>query len=375
MLNFLISIIMKTYFFSGAFDPFTVFDTEAVLDILTEDAYSKVVIGLELDSEKPALFSVNKRMKMIEKSLYWYTKSHHHHLLDSLPERIKIVSYHGLPIYEARKYGASCFLIPTDKTKKYDVKFNLSRQIARNKLNSQIGYWFYELDQLPEDIAQAIKLCYKNHEYIMLATYVTPPAHNMLMEDLLEKQYFDCCKQSNISWQDFCAEMSLRSYHNLSHIAYMLDKYQAYKYESNQDFDFMNDKNFKAAIFFHDYVKDDEEKSFIASGLSESLKGVFMATSYSADMPETEDKYEQLIRDLDLAIFTDKLLYNNYIYCIRTEYDHVAHDEYIEARTKVLETMETVIEGQTSFTKEQKRIALNNITHEIYLLKHSNWFW
>ncbi|MBE6451357.1 MAG: hypothetical protein E7016_05275 [Alphaproteobacteria bacterium] len=366
---------MKTYFYSGAFDPFTALDAEAVLDILTSDAYSKVIIGLELDSEKTALFPVTKRMKMIEKSLYWYTKAHHRHLLELLPERIKIVSYHGLPIYEAIKHGASWFLIPTDKTKKYDIKFELSRQIARNKLNSQIGYWFHEFNQLPEDIAQAIRLCYKNHEYIMLATYVTPPVHNMLMEDLLEKQYFDCCRQSNISWEDFCAEMSSRAYHNLSHIAYMLDKYDVFKTSITEDIDFATEKNFKAAIFFHDYVADDEEKSFEASGLSESSKGVFMATKYSADMPETEDKYEQLIRDLDLAIFTDKLLYENYIYCIRAEYDHIAHDEYVNARTKVLETIETVIEGQTSFTKEQKKTAFDNIVHETYLLKHSNWFW
>ena len=126
---------MKTFFYSGAFDPFSVLDTEAVFNTLLDGSYNKVVIGIELDSKRPALFSLAKRTEMIKQSLEWYAKANFPVNYEHLIERISIVSYHGLPIYEAKKHGADMFLIATDETKTYNVKFSLSRQIARNKLS------------------------------------------------------------------------------------------------------------------------------------------------------------------------------------------------------------------------------------------------
>ena len=365
---------MKTYFYSGAFDPFTTCDLDALFMTLQENC--KVVIGLEIDSEKPALFSVAERMEMIQQSVQWYAKTAYCTTYETVLERISIVSYTGLPIYEAKKHGADAFLIATDKTKTYDVKFDLSQQIARNKLSSQIGHKFRVCDKSPDDLAKIIKLCYKHHEYIMLALCVAPPVHNMLMEKLLEKQYFECCRQSNISWEDFCSQMSTRAYHNLSHIAYMLDKYDVFKTSITEDIDFATEKNFKAAIFFHDYVADDEEKSFEASKLGEAVKPLFMATKHFEPLPDDLSELEQLIIDLDLAIFTDKLLYKRYAKSIRVEYKHIPHDEYVGKRTEILKKLKEVIEERTHFTKLQKETAYKNIDRELEYLKCGFWpYW
>ena len=209
----------------------------------------------------------------------------------------------------------------------------------------------------------------------MLAQFVTPPVHNMIMEELLEKQYFDCCRQSGISWEDFCSQMSTRAYHNLSHIAYMLDKYSVFKAHTTKQIDFAEEKNFKAAIFFHDYIKDDEEKSFEASKLGETTKPLFMATKHFEPLFDYDDmsEPEQLIIDLDLAILNDKVLYENYAKSIRVEYKHIPYDEYVTARKEILEKLEDVIEHRTSFTDMQKQRAFKNIDRELEYLDCGSW--
>ena len=358
---------MKTFFYSGAFDPFTALDAEIVFNTLKIHPYSKVVIGIELDSEKTPLFSVDKRMEMIKKSIEWYAKKCPLNSLERYLNDIVIVSYRGLPVYEAQKHNVTQFIVPdTDvENPKYDVKYVLSRQIARRMFSHHIGYYVCYVTSAINDIAKSIELCFKNREYIMLAYHVTPPVHNMIMEELLESEYFDCCRQAGISWKDFCQEMSTRAYHNLSHIAYMLNLYRL-----RTTTDFYNDKIVKSAIFFHDYVLDSEAKSFEASKLSESAKGLFMATKRPGKHPDTLSADEQLIHDLDLAIFADECLYENYAYSIRMEYDGVAFNDYIVGRTMVLDEIKKEILKRTCFTDKEKEIALKNIEKEInYLAK------
>ena len=361
---------MRTFFYSGTFDPFTALDAEIVFNTLKEHAGSKVVIGLETDAEKPSLFSTAERMDMIKQSINWYAKKLSFNSQVDYLENIKVVSYRGLPIYEAQKHNATQFLIPQTDTEnpKCDTKYTLSRQIARTILSYQIGYCFCKADCLPEEITQSIKLCYKNHEYIMLAHFVTPPVHNKMMEHLLEKEYFECCRQSGISWQKFCEEMSTREYHNLSHIAYMLNLYRL-----RTSTDLLNDRVCMAAIFFHDYVADSEAKSFEASKLSESARGLFMATKRPGKHLTELTADERLIHDLDLAILTDKVLYENYAYSIRMEYADVAHDDYIEGRTQILENLKNEIVKRTAFTEKEKETALKNIQKEIQYLKTGSW--
>ena len=152
---------MRTFFYSGTFDPFTALDAEIVFNALKEHAGSKVVIGLETDAEKPSLFSTAERMDMIKQSINWYAKKLSFNSSVDYLENIKVVSYRGLPIYEAQKHNATQFLIPQTDTEnpKCDTKYTLSRQIARNLLSYQIGYRFCKADCLPEEITQSIKLC------------------------------------------------------------------------------------------------------------------------------------------------------------------------------------------------------------------------
>lgn len=373
---------MVTSFYSGTFDPFTSQDAEIVVNELV-GCNKKVIIGIELDSEKEPLFTVAQRIEMVKKSIQWYAKEYCEMFFDgswqedydTIMQNFTVVSYHGLPVHEAKKRGAGYLLVPVldIMNPEYDAKFELCEQIAKRSPVYSIRVSPMSTNMLPEKFEQYSRLCYKHHEYSALACYVTPPVHNMMMEDLLEKRYNDCCRQSGILWSDFCATMSTRAYHNLSHIAYMLDKYREYKDGADEKFDFLKEQTFEAAIFFHDYVADDEEKSFIASRLPESAKGLFMATRHFEPFGRERNKYEQLIHDLDLAIFCDLELYKQYVFSVREEYIHVEYSEYVKQRNKVLNQLKKVIETETLFTKEQKYNAMLNIRREQKTLEEKAW--
>lgn len=348
-------------FYSASFDPFNIDDARLVHGHAGPE--SKVIVGIEAGTA-PTLFSLAQRVEFAKKSIEWYCKTHTDDWYENRSEYIEVVTYSGLPIYEAKKHNAEHFLFC--KNQNPSPKFKLSRQIGRRILNYQIGYIqspFYDVSE----IADLVEEAYKSHEYIMLEMMVTPPVHNMMMETLLRQEYELCCRASGISWEDFCKQMSTRDYHNLSHISYMLNKYRLMEHDTNQADWFIKDQNIKAAIFFHDYIPDDEEKSFEASGLHESCKGLFLATKHLGGLPETLSKEEQIIHDLDLAIFTDKALYQDYFRykLLKGEYAHVPYNEYVEARCKLLEELKKEISERTLFTEKEKSVAIQNINAEL----------
>jgi predicted metal-dependent HD superfamily phosphohydrolase len=351
----------KKLFYFGAFSPFTLQDAAVVAEA-SADGYHDVVIAIE-QLDKPSLFSITERIKMVQETMQWYDKVHNTHISSS----IEIVSYYGLPIYEANEQGADTFIVAVkDKDAKIcDTKLRLSRKIGRALLSKPMGYRKVVVKHSKEYIEEAINLLFKSKEYIMLAKFVAPPVHNMMMIYLLQSEYETCCKAARISWGTFVRNVSANAYHNLSHIAYILNKYRLLVKDTKDKDYFFKSQTFKAAVFFHDYVVGDEERSFEASKLPESAKGLFMATKHLGDTPENLNQEEQLIHDLDLAILTDKGLYNNYRLGVRFEHADISDLEYIPKRLEVLEKLKhEIAENTKNFSRREIAQAMQNIESE-----------
>lgn len=352
---------MKKFFFFGSFDPLTRLDFGIVISKMSEDGFSEGIIAIEVDYTKSALFSMRMREEMIEESLKWYDKLHK----TDYASRIKVISYSGLPVYKAMKFHADTLITVGNQ-----YKAELNSIIAREQFGylldvEDVGFIHgedYELDET--DLSKIVKYLYLHKEYIMLQRYLTPAVHNKLMALALKDEYADCCRGSYISWEDFVKEVGSRNYHNLSHIAYMLNKYRFYKQEVfSKEEHFMN-LNFRAAIFFHDYVLGDEEQSFKYSKLSDTAKSLFMATKHGNASPENLGIQEQLIRDLDLAILTDSGLYNDYKSGVRMEYADIADEVYAKERIKVLDALVKEVEAAKNFRDYEKKRACRNIKNE-----------
>lgn len=351
----------QKFFFFGSFDPFTRSDFDAVISQMEFGGFSEGVIAVDVDYSKPSLFSLRMREEMIEESLKWYDKVNK----TDYASRIKVISFSGVPVYKAVKLNATTLI-----TLENPHKAIISSAIAHNILDYSLAVDEMSFDA-EDDFAiesrndcEIVKYLYLHKEYIMLQRYLTPAVHNKLMSMALKDEYLECCRGSYIPWEDFVRDVSSRAYHNLSHIAYMLNKYRFFKeevFDKEQHFDNLN---FKSAIFFHDYIANDEEKSFKYSMLSDRCKGLFLATKHGDDAPQNLSKAEQLIRDLDLAILADTVLYEDYKDGIRIEYADVADDVYATKRIEVLNSLIEEVENAKNFSEKEKKRAYGNLTKE-----------
>ena len=78
----------KKLFYFGAFSPFTLQDAAVVAEA-SADGYHDVVIAIE-QLDKPSLFSITERIKMVQETMQWYDKVHNTRISSS----IEIVSYY-----------------------------------------------------------------------------------------------------------------------------------------------------------------------------------------------------------------------------------------------------------------------------------------
>ena len=349
----------KTLFYAGSFDPFTWADAEFVLEA-SNNCQRKIVIGV--DGDVASLLSVKERINAVNETIQWYDKIHN----TNLSACVTVVRYCGLPLYAAVKHNAhkfvvpiSCQYMPID-----DVKISASCELSR--------LYFYEIGivRYPYNLSQhlndkEVKMLLDNKEYIMLMHHVAPPVHNLLMSYALKADYEDCCWASGISWDDFVKTMSARKYHNLSHIAYMLNKYRWHKLTCEKKLCYENERNLRAAIYFHDYNLSSVLESFKCSGLPKSLKGLFLATDHFNDSSNEFGDLEKLMRQLDLSVLADNHLYYLYKLAVRLEYDDVPFDEYKKNRVIILKYLKSKIENEQIFDKMGQYNAINNIETEI----------
>lgn len=351
----------KKFFYSGAFDPFTLQDAQVVAEV-SKGGLHQVVIGIEKDGDH--LFSGSDRKKMAQSTLLWYDKVHNM----NISACVTVIVYSGLPAYAARMHFANTFVVTvkTESEKVSDLKLRISRQVGRSMLSTTFMYHKVVVTHSRDYLEKVIKMLYDNDEYIMLMKLVSPPAHNLMMSHALEYEY-NHCNRSLKDWKTFVYVVSQRSYHNLSHIAYMLNKYRLHSTDSiksNHD-RFCRELEMKAAIFFHDYILDDVDRSFEISRLPDHAEGLFMATKHLEGIPDELNEYEQFMHDLDLAILTEKCLYNDYRIAIRQEHLDVSDEEYAVARVAALKKLEQEITKTKLFNKKELKQALLNIGNEI----------
>ena len=86
---------MRTGFFAGSFDPFTLGHADIVERALT--IFDEVVIGIGVHPTKPPFFTLEQRLQQIE-TVY------------ALEPRIKVITYRGMSIDAAKQCGAQCFI-------------------------------------------------------------------------------------------------------------------------------------------------------------------------------------------------------------------------------------------------------------------------
>ncbi|MDO6391211.1 hypothetical protein Q4E40_13815 [Pontibacter sp. BT731] len=166
-----------------------------------------------------------------------------------------------------------------------------------------------------------------------------------------------------------------RHYHNLDHIAYMLELADRYKVESTE-FDLL-----LFAIFYHDIVyksshSDNEEQSAVMAearlrrlGIPESdismVKEMIIATKAHQ---EHTNGLINLLLDLDLAILgADKERYDRYSLGVRKEYSIYPELIYKPGRRKVLQHFlsQDQIYKTPAFQKEFEENAEANLQREL----------
>ena len=166
-----------------------------------------------------------------------------------------------------------------------------------------------------------------------------------------------------------------RHYHNLNHIAYMLNK----AYEFHDEIEDMG--IFSFSIFYHDIVyntskKDNEEKSAQLAkkrleklGLSDEqilkCEHQIIATKLHNEQSSSDTNY---LVDIDLAILAeDWPIYLNYTLQIRKEYSIYPEFMYRKGRKKVLHhflDMDRIFKTDTFFQAREQN-ARKNLEKEL----------
>lgn len=120
---------MKTAFFPGSFDPFTLGHKDVVLASL--ELFDKVIIGVGYNSTKKGLIPTEGRMEIIEKSIAD---------LKANGSNIEVISYSGLTIDACRKVDAKFIIRGVRTTADFEMESVISQ--ANKRLAPEISTIF-----------------------------------------------------------------------------------------------------------------------------------------------------------------------------------------------------------------------------------------
>ncbi|MBP3546506.1 MAG: pantetheine-phosphate adenylyltransferase [Alphaproteobacteria bacterium] len=353
--------------FCGSFDPVT----EGHLDIIKRAArvYETLIVNVGNNSDKKALFPVEERVNLIKEAI------------KDLPERerILVISDGGMTVDIAMAYNANVLIRGirpgTDDMAKEKNLLVMNQYLAKIR-GFKLETKFYHSDDvfMASVSSTAVKKLFELHQYIAAARCVPANVHEAMCEIYLRKLWLTLFKnesEANCHWKDLAKAYRGRPYHNLSHIAYMLNMLQIYLSQNSKYTDFSNHKELVLAIFMHDYVYNTNhgDNSSIAktevndngrmplpysnerasagiifdmrNDLDDSIsvelaRGLVMATTHSGDRLNND---YALIADLDLSILGafEKRVWKNYNAAIRKEYAAYPDEIFNQERKKVLE--------------------------------------
>ena len=371
---------MKKAIFTGSFDPFTLGHLGIVLDAL--QSYDKLIINLGKNSDKLPLFSAEERLKMIEETIREY----------GLFSKVELMADNGLTVDIALKTKAFT-LIRGIRKKSSD----LHEELSLAKINADLAKIRginLEVAFITKDStisSSTVKGLCQLGEFIAVQDYVAPFVHQKLMEVYLKPylRYFITFEREETRgafYGDIINAYRPRAYHNLSHIAYMLNMLHIYQRYLSGNRDLSRLSELVLAIFMHDYVydslaPDNEEKSakalkqieqsyFHSLANREKIENLILATKH--DKLARNDE-EALIADLDLSILGtfSETTWQWYCHSIRKEYATVSSEDYRAGRIAILEKfLQRPRIFQTEFFYDKfERQARKNIQEEIARLK------
>lgn len=330
---------MKKFLYAGSFDPFTRGHFDIVLQAVKK--YECGVVVICNHPEKKTLFDETTRLQMIQKSLAYYDRV----TGENISSRVEVAVFHGMTVDAALKYKANVLIRGVRNEKDYLVERDLvhfNAQLAHIRGFKLRQEHFRACDSLITVSSTAVKRLCDYGEYIAAQRFVFTPVHNMMMEYYLKETFLKYCLTAEQHrdlngehfWQEFTLNMR-RPYHNLSHIAAMLNRLNIYQGG-------IDDKeSLIRAIFYHDYDPNDVENSFAIaqeiSAVCEKDKHLFTATDHF-NLPQTLVRDERLIHDWDLSVLCDEYGYEDYRNNLRLEYSDLSLKKYSGGRLHVLTT-------------------------------------
>lgn len=371
---------MRKAIFTGSFDPFTLGHLEIVMEALK--SYDKIIINVGKNAGKLPLFSVEKRLKMIEETLCEY----------GLINKAELMSDSGLTVDIAFKEKAYTLIRGIRKDSN-----DLQEEKSLAKINAglaKIRGINLETAFIVKDSAISssnVKALCQLGEFIAVQSCVSSFVHQKLMEVYLKPylRYFPVFEREEKRGAFYANLVDVyndRAYHNLSHIGYMLNMLHIYQRYVTGSSDLSGLSELVLAIFMHDYVHeplavDNEEKSakalkqieqsyFHSIANREKIENLILATKHDK-LARNDD--EALIADLDLSILGtfSVTAWQWYFQSIRKEYASVSSEDYQSGRIAILEKfLQRPRIFQTEFFYDKfEELARKNILSEINRLK------
>lgn len=314
--------------YAGSFDPVH----RGHIDIAAAAArkYGSCVIAVGINDCKKPLFLQRERVEMVREVLNFYqTYYTPQEKLD-----IDVVSYDGCTVDMAIKLGCSHIVRGTRGAMDDDNEkrlFEINQKLLKIRFREDIEQVLIKASKQYASVSSSdVKALCAAGEYILAMSYVFPPTHNELMKKYLSREYE---RISSGWWYEFARCFDGRAYHNLSHIAYMLNRLEIYLRNGGAVDDI---ENLRRAIFYHDLCETPAASADAAPFKDQNFRRLVMATDYLNDACKAAERDERVIKDLDLSILFDENNYADYVYRVREEYKQYDMGIYGRERTKVL---------------------------------------
>ena len=330
---------MEKAIYAGFFDPFTLGHLHIVQQALQK--FDKLIINVGTNPQKKTLFSSGMRLEMVKQTLK----------ACNLEDKVELMCYKGMTADLALSEEVYTLIrgirVGTD-----DIEKERNLAITNNYLGTIRGInlkteFIYVEDAFLRTVSStAVKNLCQLRQFAAVMKYVSPYVHQKLALEYLEPIFKDAYFEGRL-YLKLAKQYDARAYHNLSHIAYMLNMLQIYLNAGYTDIANCDINTLTQAVFLHDYIynpleKNNEEMSIQAAidedfvnECDKKFQDLVLATKH---IKPANSELEALMADLDLSILGtfDDEIWKQYNHAIRQEYSMVPLKDYVKGRIEVL---------------------------------------